>query len=63
MPRISVRSFAEMLSLPAYEQLRVLYEQKYPKKEPQTFKIPYTNPRSKECGLIIARETIAKNSQ
>ncbi len=41
MPNLTVRSFAELLSLPAYQQSRILLEQKYPKKEPQVFKIPY----------------------
>lgn len=41
MPNLTVRSFAEMISLPAYQQSRILLEQKYPKKEPQVFKIPY----------------------
>jgi hypothetical protein len=33
-----------MLRLPAYEQLRILYEQKYPQQQPQSFKIPYYQP-------------------
>ena len=41
MPSLSVRSFAELLHLPAYEQERILYEQKYPAREPQKFKVPY----------------------
>jgi hypothetical protein len=41
MPSLSVRSFAEMLDKPIYEQIRILHEQKYPSKEPQMFKIPY----------------------
>jgi hypothetical protein len=35
---------AELISLPAYEQLRVLHEQKYPKKQPQTFMAPFYLP-------------------
>jgi hypothetical protein len=41
MPSITVRSFAEMLQLPAYEQVRVLREQKYPGDAPQVFRLPY----------------------
>lgn len=41
MVSLSVRAFAELLHLPAYEQLRILYEQKYPKQQPQVFKVPY----------------------
>jgi hypothetical protein len=40
-PRLTVRALAEMLKMPAYEQLRVLYDQKYPKQEPQSFRTPY----------------------
>lgn len=41
MPSLSVRAFAEMLNLPIYEQQRILLEQKYPRQQPQTFRIPY----------------------
>jgi len=41
MPKLSVKAFSELLGLPAYEQVRILYEQKYPKRQPQVFKIPY----------------------
>jgi hypothetical protein len=44
MPRLSARSFAEMLNLPVYEQQRILHEQKYPRQQPQAFKIPYYQP-------------------
>jgi len=44
MPRLSVRAFAEMLVLPAYQQVRILHEQKYPRQQPQSFKIPYYQP-------------------
>lgn len=43
-PSISVRAMAEMLRLPAYEQVRILTEQKYPKQEPQIFRTPYYQP-------------------
>jgi hypothetical protein len=43
-PRLTVRAFAELLALPAYAQLRILQEQKYPRNEPQTFKLPYYAP-------------------
>ncbi|WP_161810946.1 hypothetical protein [Steroidobacter agaridevorans] len=35
---------AEMLRLPAYEQLRILAEQKHPKQAPQIFRTPYYQP-------------------
>jgi len=41
MPELTVRALAELINLPAYEQIRILHEQKYPKKSPQFFKIPY----------------------
>jgi hypothetical protein len=41
IPSLSVRAYAELLNLPAVEQLRVLNDQKYPKSEPQTFRIPF----------------------
>jgi hypothetical protein len=44
MPRISVKAFAELMALPAFEQVRVLYEQKYPKQQPQVFRMPYYAP-------------------
>lgn len=43
-PRLTVRSAAEMLYLPAHLQERIIHDQKYPKKEPQRFKTPYYQP-------------------
>lgn len=40
-PRLTVRALAEMLKMPAYEQSRILHEQKYPKQQPQAFRTPY----------------------
>jgi hypothetical protein len=40
-PRLTVKALAEMLRMPAYEQSRVLYDQKYPKQQPQSFRTPY----------------------
>lgn len=40
-PRLTVKALAEMLRMPAYEQVRVLHDQKYPKQQPQTFRTPY----------------------
>ncbi len=34
----------EMINLPEYEQVRILHDQKHPRKQPQSFKIPYYNP-------------------
>jgi hypothetical protein len=40
-PHLTVKALAEMLKLPAYEQSRILYDQKYPKQQPQSFRTPY----------------------
>lgn len=40
-PSLTVRSFAEMIHLPAYEQMRILAEQKYPADEPARHRVPY----------------------
>lgn len=44
MPRLNVKAIAEMLRLPAYNQTRILHEQKYPKQQPQIFRTPYYQP-------------------
>jgi hypothetical protein len=44
MPRLTARSFAEMIHLPGYEQQRILVEQKYPTQGPSVFRIPYYLP-------------------
>lgn len=44
MPSLNAKALAEMLSLPAYNQSRLLYAQKYPKQEPQKFRTPYYLP-------------------
>lgn len=41
MPTLSTRAYAELMNLPAYEQVRILHEQKYPKADSGTFKMPY----------------------
>jgi len=41
MPSLTIRSFAELLNLPAHAQVRILSEQKYPKQGSQSFKTPY----------------------
>lgn len=41
MPSLSLRSFAELIHLPAYEQTRILHEQKFPKQSPQVFRLPF----------------------
>lgn len=64
MPVMSARSFAEMINLPMYEQARILFEQKYPKSEPNIFKVPYYKPaldtikkfyRSNRNGQVLSR--------
>jgi hypothetical protein len=39
--RVTVKSFAELLHTPLYGQYRILHEQKYPRKAPACFMIPY----------------------
>ena len=41
MIRLTVRAFSELVHLPAYAQIRILNDQKYPRSEPQIFRIPY----------------------
>jgi hypothetical protein len=40
-PSLTAKALAAMLQMPAYEQSRVLYDQKYPKQHPQSFRTPY----------------------
>lgn len=47
MARLSARAFAELLDLPAYKQARILAEQKHPRQQPQSFRIPYYAPALK----------------
>jgi hypothetical protein len=44
VPSLSVRAFAELIGLPAYEYARILHEQKYPKQQPQVFRTPFYAP-------------------
>lgn len=44
MPELTARSFAEMMHMPAYEQQRILYEQKYPRQTPNVFRLPFYKP-------------------
>jgi hypothetical protein len=46
-PSLSVRAFAELLRLPAVQQVRILNDQKYPNSEPQSFRVPYYQPALK----------------
>lgn len=41
MPSITIRSFAEMMSLPAHAQVRILTDQKYPRTAPASYRTPY----------------------
>lgn len=43
-PSLSVRAFAELIDLPAYDYERILHEQKYPRQQPQKFRTPYYSP-------------------
>lgn len=40
-PVLTVRSMAELCRLPVAQKVKILHEQKYPKKEPQIFRTPY----------------------
>jgi hypothetical protein len=44
MPKLTIRSLAEMIHKPMYDQIRILNEQKYPKDEPNVFRIPFYKP-------------------
>jgi hypothetical protein len=44
MPRLTTRAMAELLRLPAYAQIRILTEQKYPRQGPQAFRTPFYSP-------------------
>jgi hypothetical protein len=44
VPSLSVRAFAELIGLPAYEYARILYGQKFPRQQPQVFRTPFYAP-------------------
>lgn len=44
MPALTAKAAAELLSLPAYEQLRVIAEQKYPRQAPNSYRTPFYQP-------------------
>ena len=44
MPSLTVKAVAEMINMPAHEQLRILAEQKHPKAQPQVFRTPFYQP-------------------
>ncbi len=44
MPRLTAKAAAELLQLPAYEQIRILTEQKNPRQQPQVFRAPFYAP-------------------
>lgn len=44
MPTLTAKAAAELLHLPGYEQLRILTEQKYPRREPNSFRTPFYRP-------------------
>lgn len=41
MPTLTAKAAAELLQLPGYEQLRILTEQKYPRREPNSYRTPF----------------------
>jgi len=47
MPRVTAKSMAEMMSLPGHAQVGLLVGQKYPKKAPSSFQVPYYAPAVK----------------
>lgn len=44
MPHLTVKAAAELMQLPAYEQVRILVEQKYPKSGAAVFRAPFYAP-------------------
>jgi hypothetical protein len=44
MPHLTVKAAAELLQMPAYEQMRILIEQKHPKSGSQVFRTPFYSP-------------------
>ena len=54
-PKLTVKAFAELLRLPAYEQLRILEEHKYPRQAPQSYRTPYLRART-ACYPRVLRE-------
>lgn len=68
-PRLSARSAAKFLRMPALDQVQLLREQKFPKNEPQVFRQPYYAPAlngvrsflsSGEAALVDARAQIQR---
>lgn len=57
-PRLSARSAAMFLKMPAYKQAQLLREQKYPKQAPQVFKQPYY-----QAALTAIRELVLRGSE
>jgi hypothetical protein len=71
-PRLSVRTAASFLRLPAVEQMRILHDQKYPKQVPQVFRQPYYQPaltsirhvlENGASGLVTARAELQRVTQ
>ena len=71
-PRLSVRTAARFLRLPAVEQMHVLHDQKYPKQKPQVFRQPYYQPalvgireilENGASGLVSARGQLQRITQ
>lgn len=71
-PRLSDRTAAKFLRLPALDQMRILREQKFPKEAPQFFMTQYYQPaltgirqivERGAVGLVDARATVQKISK
>lgn len=71
-PRINTKALAEMLRLPAYSQLTILQDQKYPKKGPNAIRTPFYSPAmngirefyrqdNDRAALIEARQAAAQS--
>jgi hypothetical protein len=56
MPRLTVKSMGEMLRLPMQDQVRILREQKYPKRSPSKFKTPYYGPAATSIRKFYSAE-------
>jgi hypothetical protein len=41
VPRLTAEAFSELIAMPAHEHLRIIREQKYPKRAPAMYQVPY----------------------
>lgn len=41
VPAVTVKAFAELMNVPVYSQLSIIGQQKYPRRTPAIFQVPY----------------------